>query len=102
MEKVAIRLFSLFLSLPALTAAQYVTCDPQNPSNRCLAQSAEQQLSNHRYYSNSSGNVVHAPARALAAPPVNASAQCWDGSYSFSERARGTCSRHGGVAQWLR
>ncbi|WP_182058833.1 DUF3761 domain-containing protein, partial [Pantoea sp. ME81] len=24
-----------------------------------------------------------------------------DGSYSFSTHHRGTCSRHGGVAEWL-
>lgn len=34
--------------------------------------------------------------------PSGATARCGDGSYSFSENRRGTCSRHGGVAQWLR
>jgi hypothetical protein len=32
--------------------------------------------------------------------PVGATAQCDDGTYSYSESHRGTCSRHGGVAQW--
>ncbi|WP_395643046.1 DUF3761 domain-containing protein [Rudaea sp.] len=44
-------------------------------------------------------------ARACAdtsGPPANASAQCRDGSYSFSEHTRGTCSHYGGVAQWLK
>ncbi len=32
--------------------------------------------------------------------PVGATALCRDGSYSFSQSRRGTCSHHGGVAQW--
>ena len=34
-------------------------------------------------------------------PPVGATAKCRDGTYSFSQFRRGTCSHHGGVAQWL-
>lgn len=30
-----------------------------------------------------------------------ASAQCEDGSYSYSTHRSGTCSGHGGVDQWL-
>jgi len=52
-------------------------------------------------YVNVSGHCVHRPMRAASAPP-GASAQCRDGSYSFSEHHRGTCSHHGGVAAWLR
>ncbi|XIG79727.1 hypothetical protein C1N81_12540 [Streptomyces sp. SGAir0957] len=33
--------------------------------------------------------------------PAGASAQCNDGSYSYSAHRRGTCSHHGGVAVWL-
>jgi uncharacterized protein YgiM (DUF1202 family) len=32
--------------------------------------------------------------------PAEASARCRDGSYSFSLNRRGTCSHHGGVAEW--
>jgi hypothetical protein len=32
---------------------------------------------------------------------VGATAQCGDGTYSFSRHARGTCSHHGGVSRWL-
>jgi hypothetical protein len=52
------------------------------------------------YYINSSGNCVHRPEQAPAAP-AGATAQCNDGTYSFSQHRRGTCSYHGGVAQWL-
>jgi hypothetical protein len=34
--------------------------------------------------------------------PEGACAICGDGTYSFSRNRRGTCSGHGGVAQWLK
>jgi hypothetical protein len=37
----------------------------------------------------------------VASAPPTATAICADGTYSFSRRKRGVCSRHGGVAQWL-
>lgn len=54
------------------------------------------------FYTNRQGEAVRRPVRTLSgqAPP-GASAQCRDGSYSFSVHRRGTCSHHGGVAQWL-
>jgi uncharacterized protein DUF3761 len=52
------------------------------------------------YYRNSNGNCVHRPEKAPA-PPPGATAQCADGEYSFSQHRQGTCSGHGGVAQWL-
>jgi hypothetical protein len=56
-------------------------------------------LSNDNYYINSQGNEVHSPANAPSIPP-GASARCADGTYSFSQSRRGTCSHHGGVAEW--
>jgi hypothetical protein len=53
-------------------------------------------------YVNSDGNVVHRPAHTVSGgAPSGASAQCRDGSYSFSQHHSGTCSRHGGVSRWL-
>jgi len=52
------------------------------------------------YYRNSRGRCVRRPVRANR-PPAGASARCRDGTYSFSQSRRGTCSYHGGVAQWL-
>ena len=57
-------------------------------------------LSNNHYYVNSSGNTVHSPAYSQSVP-AGASAKCGDGTYSFSQHRRGTCSHHGGVAEWL-
>jgi len=51
-------------------------------------------------YTNVDGNQVHVPVTAPVAPP-GATAQCRDGSWSFSQHHSGTCSHHGGVAQWL-
>ncbi len=56
-------------------------------------------LSNDNYYINSKGNKVHSPAYAPS-KPAGASARCRDGTYSFSQSRRGTCSHHGGVAEW--
>lgn len=41
-----------------------------------------------------------APA-ASGLPPPGATARCVDGTYSFSRHHSGTCSHHGGVANWL-
>jgi len=53
-----------------------------------------------RHYTNSYGNTVQSPTRYNMAP-AGATALCRDGSYSFSQSRRGTCSHHGGVARWL-
>jgi Protein of unknown function (DUF3761) len=42
-----------------------------------------------------------AAAAAFAATPPGATAQCRDGTYSYSQHRSGTCSSHGGVAVWL-
>lgn len=51
-------------------------------------------------YVNVDGNCVPRPTRADS-PPAGATARCKDGTYSFSQHRQGTCSGHGGVAQWL-
>lgn len=53
------------------------------------------------YYTNAYGNRVRRPTFSDSGPPAGASAQCGDGSYSFSQSRRGTCSHHGGVARWF-
>jgi len=51
------------------------------------------------YYTNVDGHRVHRP-EFNNVRPAGATAQCADGSWSFSEHRRGTCSHHGGVANW--
>ena len=53
-----------------------------------------------RYYTNSAGQRVQSPTY-YPSVPRGATARCVDGTYSFSQNRRGTCSHHGGVAQWL-
>jgi len=52
-------------------------------------------------YINSDGQRIPSPRPSPSGPPAGASAQCNDGSYSFSTHRRGTCSHHGGVRRWL-
>lgn len=53
------------------------------------------------YYMNKDGVRVRRPVFSSSGVPEGATAQCRDGSYSFSLNRRGTCSGHGGVARWL-
>jgi uncharacterized membrane protein len=40
-------------------------------------------------------------AAADASDPAGATAKCKDGTFSHSKHHSGTCSRHGGVGEWL-
>jgi hypothetical protein len=51
-------------------------------------------------YRNVDGICVPRPTQADA-PPAGATAECKDGTYSFSKHRSGTCSHHGGVKRWL-
>lgn len=53
-----------------------------------------------RYYTNTYGNRVQSPTH-YKLRPAGATALCRDGTYSFSQNRRGTCSHHGGVAKWF-
>jgi uncharacterized protein DUF3761 len=75
---------------PPPAAAASVPASPTQENGLCDAD----------YYRNSNGNCVHRPEQAPA-PPAGATARCADGKYSFSQHRQGTCSGHGGVAQWL-
>ena len=72
---------------PSSTIAPEKTVTPPQP--------AEQP----KTYTNSAGNTVQSPTY-YDSRPAGASAKCRDGTYSFSQSRRGTCSHHGGVAQW--
>lgn len=59
-------------------------------------------LSTTNTYSNINGNTIQSPAYTSNGDiPAGATAQCRDGSYSFSLNHRGSCSHHGGVSKWL-
>lgn len=92
------------LTMPPAFGAE-VPCQP-------VARPDEPTLSRHDGYLNKDGVCVHRPSRvapavgigvlsSAVAIPSGATAQCRDGSYSFSQHLTGTCSRHGGVARWF-
>jgi hypothetical protein len=76
-----------FVSIPTALA---VSSAPAEARGRCSADT----------YVNSKGVCVRRPVHSNTVP-AGASAQCRDGTYSFSQSRRGTCSHHGGVARWL-
>lgn len=62
----------------------------------------QSQLIEQGHYKNKSGQDVHSPAQSKDGKvPQGATAQCRDGTYSFSKHHSGTCSGHGGVVFWL-
>lgn len=83
------------------------TVQPVQPQTTPIQQTTQvqttnnTQLSNDNTYTNVNGVTVHSPAYTSDnSVPAGASAQCRDGSYSFSTHRSGTCSHHGGVATW--
>jgi hypothetical protein len=85
---VALALLAFSTPVPSLVAP--TAAEARSPARTCGADS----------YVNSRGHCVHRPMKADRAP-AGATAKCRDGTYSFSQSRRGTCSWHGGVAQWL-
>lgn len=83
----------VFLALVAPDSSFGVTAPPAQARARAATCGADS-------YVNSRGHCAQRPMRA-ARPPAGATARCRDGTYSFSESRRGTCSWHGGVATWL-
>lgn len=77
-----------YLKTPSTVKKVYY--DNFNPSNTQI-----------KYYINSKGEKVQSPTY-YKSPPAGATAECRDGTYSFSRSRRGTCSHHGGVKRWLK
>lgn len=86
--------------LLALAAVATLSGPADARSHHRHAYAASPAANSSDYYTNVSGHQVHRPMHARSVPS-GASARCGDGTYSFSEHARGTCSHHGGVSSWL-
>lgn len=84
----------LFCSVPLVSVTQAAEKRPRSHRSRIYHRDGH-------YYTNSRGRRVHSPMYSKSVP-AGATAQCGDGSYSFSQSRRGTCSHHGGVRRWLR
>jgi len=89
----------LTCSLLLPSNAQNTTQPSQEPAHSQPSQS-QTAPSKPPYYTNKDGHRVKSPIQAPSAP-AGATAQCRDGSWSFSQHRRGTCSHHGGVSTWI-
>jgi Protein of unknown function (DUF3761) len=100
MKKLLGLLLVLALGLPAFPQAQPKATPSPTPQATAPATASGSCAAD--YYRNSDGVCIHRPVKTQnSAVPAGATAQCRDGSYSFSQHRSGTCSHHGGVAKWL-
>ena len=97
----------VFLTLVLLTQLLVAKTQPasqsQSGSSSSTSHASQQPKANctdNGTYVNSKGQTVKRP-ETCASAPQGATAQCRDGTYSFSRSRRGTCSHHGGLAHWL-
>ena len=105
-------IFALWLFAAAIDIS--LGCPPPPFAHRCLMKQAgvlppyyateesegDEELDiPHTDYINKSGEAVPLPVH-LNERPQNATAQCYNGAYSFSKSRSGTCSKEGGVAEW--
>jgi hypothetical protein len=77
---------------PAATAAPPAAAAPKTPAAPAASTTAAK----------TSTATKSAPTSTAGnTDPTGASAKCKDGTYSKSAHRSGTCSSHGGVAEWL-
>jgi hypothetical protein len=93
-------ILALATVLLASLSAQTPQSSPTQPTAQQQQQKSQAKCTDNGTYINSKGETVRRPEICSAAPQ-GATARCRDGSYSFSQSRRGTCSHHGGVAKWL-
>ncbi len=67
------------------------------PATRPAPQTTPTSQCTNGTYVNSAGNTVCRPSQTNTG---NATARCGDGTYSYSQSRKGTCSHHNGVAEW--
>ncbi|PYV70985.1 MAG: hypothetical protein DMG97_17700 [Acidobacteria bacterium] len=91
-------LFSQILVAQTQPASQ--SQSGSSPTTSHAAQPPKPNCTDNGTYVNSKGQTVKRP-ETCASAPQGATAQCRDGTYSFSRSRRGTCSHHGGLAHWL-
>jgi hypothetical protein len=94
------RRFVSTVALAAILLPAFAQTPQPQPSPNPPSQQQKPKCTDNGTYTNSQGQTVKRPENCSAAPQ-GATAQCRDGTYSFSQSRRGTCSHHGGVAKWL-
>jgi hypothetical protein len=98
----ALTLAVILLSQQTISQTQSSSQPSTNPptASNGKTNTGNVKCTNNGTYVNSKGQTVQRPENC-SGPPQGATAQCRDGSYSFSQSRRGTCSHHGGVEKWL-
>ena len=101
-RRVSVLLFTFALFSQLLDARAQAASQSQNSASATAnhALQPKPNCTDNGTYVNSKGHTVKRPETCSSAPQ-GATAQCRDGTYSFSRNRRGTCSHHGGVAKWL-
>jgi hypothetical protein len=109
-QSMPLRRMIVALALSFLLSQQLLTQTPSQAPNSGSSATQTSGTPNNRpakpgctdngSYVNSKGQTVKRPENCTTTPQ-GATAQCGDGTYSFSKSRRGTCSHHGGVAKWL-
>ena len=112
----AMSLLGFALALPAHAADTATTTCKDGTTSTATGRGA---CSGHGGVQKAASTPAAAPAAAAAQPksstaaksaptakagntdPTGATAKCKDGTYSKSQHHSGTCSSHGGVAEWL-
>jgi hypothetical protein len=92
MKKLILNLMLLVSLLPVWPQAQ--SKPTASPTSQATAPAAGGSCTAD-HYRNSDGVCVHRPVKNQGGVPQGATAQCGDGSYSFSQHRSGTCSHHG-------
>ena len=101
MKKTFTTLLALCLCLPVWAQrGHHSSTSSSSTSHHSRSATGTTHHSSSHYYTNVDGNRVHRPVHTKH-QPARATAQCGDGSYSFSQHHQGTCSHHGGVGSWL-
>jgi hypothetical protein len=102
MRKTLTLVVSLLLCLPVWAMGSHQSHHSSTTHTRSATATHSHSSSHSRqYYTNVDGKRVHRPVHATHTP-ARATAKCGDGTYSFSQHSRGTCSHHGGVSSWIR
>jgi hypothetical protein len=73
----------------------------ESSDTQTVKDSQESTTTNSRTSTTSKSTRTISPSISEKTTLSGASARCRDGSLSFSQNRRGTCSHHGGVAQWF-
>ncbi len=84
---------------PAATATLAPTSTPLPPVPTATSVPPQQQAPQQAQPTEPPAQVQPSPVPQGA--PSGATALCNDGTYSYSQHRSGTCSHHGGVAQWI-